>query len=1028
MITKPRDSRLSSSPFPLILILFTFFTSLISTVGALQPEHAGIVDWYKPLIGEFLLEPTPPLCLNSTTRGTAAGHLGEVVVGVTKRNLVVVLDAESGDLVWRQALAEDDPVVSFHVHDDSLLLLSGPGASTARYFSLSTGHIQWERSLLPNIQGRLTTPVWLGTDLAFVEPQEGEEGDGSVVILSEGKRVSRLRLVDGGLLWSMESPGAGSTIMFKQLIVSGSSVHVLALHYSFASQSLLTSTLDLATSIPKADFGQVPSIVHVPEQAVIASSSKAGGATVAWTEHGRIRTVTIEESGVVGATKDLLPGKGKKYRGMQDVGLRGKGIVLGRRLDGGAEVLDVSRGRKVEEFELSADSPERSPSVYSAAETSSGIILNRVYWSFNMGVGVAQIIHVADLSSTDVVTSGFTFNFDTVSHGVLLHAAVSPSLDDKQLPTLVLATSSGAIQRMQLDTPGWVREESLADVKAVRFVDLSEPEVEEARGVMAEESFFGRTIRQLAAFVDLPAYLIRFVKRFTSASYTSAIQSTPLNTTHLHRDQFGFQKLLIVATGKGKIFALDSANGGTVWSKNIGITTETGSEINVDKLWLVRDGEGGRAPLLAVLAVKTVGQNVSTVAYHINAYTGAVSGEVDGTTGLPIGKVLFSGPPKTAFLTPFENCGTQARVLAVINPETKVHIFPFCKKILTKMAETSDKLFFTTQTGYVDGSLLQGYTPASSSADSTFNSNLIWSHPFHKRETVLQSEPVIFEAVASFGRVLGDKSTLYKYLNPHLLVLSTFTPLEKGLASKTAAGTGRVYVIDSTNGDQIYSTEIEGVVERGGVKAQMVENWLVYAWLSQSGWKLGSVELYENTEGKGVTPAASSFEGQNVKAIEQTFIMPTEIRAMSFTTSKAGIATKELVYVNDRNQIGSIPRRLLDPRRPIGAPSKMDKEELLIPYNVLIPVDSRKIVSHKYDVQGAKHLVSSPALVESTSLTFAYGLDLFLTRGLTPSGTFDILTDNFNKAQLLLTLGALSAGIFVAGPAVKNKKLKMKWY
>lgn len=156
--------------------------------------------------------------------------------------------------------------------------------------------------------------------------------------------------------------------------------------------------------------------------------------------------------------------------------------------------------------------------------------------------------------------------------------------------------------------------------------------------------------------------------------------------------------------------------------------------------------------------------------------------------------------------------------------------------------------------------------------------------------------------------------------------------------------------------------------------------------------------------------------------------------------------------MNNRNQITSIPRRLLDPRRPMGKPTSRDKEEMLIPYDNMIPIDTRKIISHKYQVclslcssdqsendakwfwmlwkqvQGTTSLLSSPALVESTSLLLAYGQDLFLTRGLTPSGTFDILSDNFNKIQLLLTLGGLSAGIFVARPAVKRKWLRMKWY
>ena len=84
------------------------------------------------------------------------------------------------------------------------------------------------------------------------------------------------------------------------------------------------------------------------------------------------------------------------------------------------------------------------------------------------------------------------------------------------------------------------------------------------------------------------------------------------------------------------------------------------------------------------------------------------------------------------------------------------------------------------------------------------------------------------------------------------------------------------------------------------------------------------------------------------------------------------------------------------------------------------------LTTHK--ILGTKSFVSSPALLESTSLLFAYGLDLFLTRGLTPSGTFDILSDSFNKVQLLLTLAGLSIGIMVARPAVQRKALRAKWF
>jgi len=69
------------------------------------------------------------------------------------------------------------------------------------------------------------------------------------------------------------------------------------------------------------------------------------------------------------------------------------------------------------------------------------------------------------------------------------------------MPDLVLTTSSGTIQLVKQDVNNeyvkWTREESLADIAAVRFIDLGEPEVEETRHSLMEESFLGRISRQL---------------------------------------------------------------------------------------------------------------------------------------------------------------------------------------------------------------------------------------------------------------------------------------------------------------------------------------------------------------------------------------------------------------------------------------------------------------------------------------------------------------------------------------------------
>jgi len=125
--------------------------------------------------------------------------------------------------------------------------------------------------------------------------------------------------------------------------------------------------------------------------------------------------------------------------------------------------------------------------------------------------------------------------------------------------------------------------------------------------------------------------------------------------------------------------------------------------------------------------------------------------------------------------------------------------------------------------------------------------------------------------------------------------------------------------------------------------------------------------------------------------------------------------------------VQSFPRRVLDPRRPHRKTTAEEQEEFLIQYDPLLPNDPRRVLSHNYDVANVQKIITSPALLESTSLVFAFGLDMFLTR-VAPSNTFDVLSENFNKVQLVLTVSGLLLAILITRPMVRRKTLREKWY
>jgi hypothetical protein len=88
-------------------------------------------------------------------------------------------------------------------------------------------------------------------------------------------------------------------------------------------------------------------------------------------------------------------------------------------------------------------------------------------------------------------------------------------------------------------------------------------------------------------------------------------------------------------------------------------------------------------------------------------------------------------------------------------------------------------------------------------------------------------------------------------------------------------------------------------------------------------------------------------------------------------------------------------------------------------YHPAIEIDPKLVITHERDVLGIKKIITSPVVVESTSLVFAFGIDVFGTR-VAPSFLFDILGKGFNKLSLLSTVVGLGAGVLALGPMVSS--------
>ena len=135
-----------------------------------------------------------------------------------------------------------------------------------------------------------------------------------------------------------------------------------------------------------------------------------------------------------------------------------------------------------------------------------------------------------------------------------------------------------------------------------------------------------------------------------------------------------------------------------------------------------------------------------------------------------------------------------------------------------------------------------------------------WASSLPAGEEILSIIPGPPGSAASLGKVLGNRTTLYKYLNPHIFAVTTASPNTCG-----------VYVVDGAKGSIVYHTSIAARQGAEGcdLHATFVENWLVYVyWEEQYQWagqtkgrRLVTVELYEGSKPDDKTKrCVSAFE------------------------------------------------------------------------------------------------------------------------------------------------------------------------
>jgi hypothetical protein len=176
--------------------------------------------------------------------------------------------------------------------------------------------------------------------------------------------------------------------------------------------------------------------------------------------------------------------------------------------------------------------------------------------------------------------------------------------------------------------------------------------------------------------------------------------------------------------------------------------------------------------------------------------------------------------------------------------DPQVHFFPTCNKIKAGFGNISSQTFFHSAETKLAQISVRGYAISSSASENNvFSAYPTWTLPLSADETIVDVAELQQGVIAAYGRVLGDRTTLYKYLNPHLVAYATVSKHE---------GAGTIYIIDTTSGAIVHEASIPDVDVRTGIQVNLAENWLVYSYAekeisgkSSRGQRLVSTELFE---------------------------------------------------------------------------------------------------------------------------------------------------------------------------------------
>ena len=958
---------------------------MLKNGAAMHEDQVGSYDWYRQFVG-----PVSFVALDQGSQGSKR------VLVASEKGVLGSLNWKTGHLEWRQVYEPETGAIDAVLLQRSAFITVSHGGRLIRSWDVTQGTLYWEMATefkdLTDVVLYPLDVVWKPGGV-LVEYVQGKK---DLMVVVVGAQIAAFYTNNGIRAWSvaMEAKGVPCT-----LHLSGSTLHAVWLEQG----------VGLSVSKLNASTGDLLSEYHIPapwittEDDVSCTVSNDGVLACLQRTRGDFYHIRLAEGGEqfvftmlsslnvplpqlemarlvspgiegqlalqVGGYQWVLGVKGEE--GVQVLEQSGRAVWSKGALDGGREVV-VSVGGRGKELDV----------------VCSGVD----------GTEMREMKQVVVLEEDKGMPQRIGVHFVSKPDGTIGYRIAVVMEDD----SILLIQQNGAVV--------WVREEALASIAALEYLDLPAGQEAAIERFMESSKNEPNLLKVAISRLQLQIVLIKeFVVDLQQRGVASFIQRQ--DSTQLLRDRFNTRKLIMAVSSVGKIFGLDSRSGSVVWQKYLhNLKPFLDGSL---RLYILRPTNHPLHTPLAVLYAASKSDEVcgGTWRFAFNPLTGAPDSQPE---------CLSYSVVQTSVLPVVDS--SHSKVVLELTKDMEVHLYPSSPEthlLISSLPESSVFMY----TAHLDTGTLSGLMVDTRDDTLPLSTHPMWSVQFQtENEKLLSVVPKLStEHVNSPARVIADGKVQHKYLNPHLIAIAT----ESRDPTEVAKSMVSLYLVDSLSGGVVYHT----VHKQATSPVHLVhsENWLTYLYNNHKlrRYELAVLELYEPNTTADHTSWSSLAPHATPEVVGQAYGFFPMADVMATTQTLRGITHKGILFGLHSGHIGMVPKDFLDPRRAL-EPTEEMKEEGIPPYIPQILLGPMNYINYNQTITRVRQIFATATGLESTCLVTACGLDLFHTRVM-PSKQFDMLAEDFDYKLIAAVVGGLLLGTILLSLWAKRKTLAMLW-